>query len=147
MRSKLVAVAGLAGLLACAPAAAGAVSAGTYKGKTDRDQPVQFKVTHEGKLTGFAFKRLKLRCSDGDTVQLGRVDSGNDTLTITDAGKFSFSVTYDDGDKWTASGTIDGRRAKGKLRFRVRFDSDGNPTPDGSVLCDSGTRRFTAKNR
>jgi hypothetical protein len=142
---KLVAVAGLAGVLACAPAAAaGATSAGTFKGKTDRDQPVEFKVTDAGQLTAFSFRRLKLKCSDGDTLRLGSVASGKDKLTITPAGKFNFSVSYDAGDKWTASGTIDGSRAKGKLRFRVRFDADGNAAPDGSVLCDSGRRRFSA---
>jgi hypothetical protein len=147
MRSKLVAAAGIAGLLACAPAATAAVSPGTFKGKTDHDQPVQFKVTRAGELTGFAFKRVKLRCSDGDRVPLSRVDSGREKLTISDAGKFSFTFSYDAGDRWSASGTIDGRKARGKLRFKVRFDADGNPTPNGSILCDSGTLRFSAKNR
>jgi hypothetical protein len=148
MRSKLVAAAGLAGLLVCAPvASAAAVSHGTFKGKTERHQPVQFKVTRAGELTGFAFKRVKLRCSDGDRLTLGQVDTGRERLAITDAGKFSFTFSYDAGDKWSASGTIDGRKAKGKLRFKLRFDEDGNPTPNGPVLCDSGALRFTAKNR
>jgi hypothetical protein len=148
MKSKLVAAAALAGLLVAAPAATGAaVKHGTFAGKTDAGQPVKFTVTRGKKLTDFSFKRFNLKCSDGDTVPLGQVASGPDKMTITSAGKFSFSVDYDDGDKWKASGTIIGKRAKGKLRFQVRFDSEGNPTPDGEVLCDSGTRRFTAKLR
>jgi hypothetical protein len=148
MRSKLVAVAGIAGMLAVVPAAgAAAVKAGDFAGKTDNGKPVAFKVTRGKKLTEFSFRRLKLSCTDGDVVPLGRVASGPDKFVITKAGKFSFTVGYDDGDKWDASGTIIGDRAKGKVRFTVRFDSDGNPTPDGDVVCDSGTRRFTAKLR
>jgi hypothetical protein len=145
MKSKLVAAAGIAGLLAMAPAATAAVSSGTYKGRTDKDQPVRFKVTRKKQLTDFSFRRLKLRCSDGDSVPLGKVGSGPEKLTISAHGRFDFDVTYDDGDKWTASGKIKGERASGKLRFTVRFNSDGDPDPHGDVLCDSGTRHFSAK--
>jgi hypothetical protein len=148
MRSKSVALAGIAGLLACAPAAAVAkVKAGTFSGQTDKGAPVKFEVTRGKKLTGFSFRRVDLRCSDGDVVRLGKVASGPKKITVTKRGKFSFSVTYDDGDKWQVNGTIIRDRAKGKLRFTVRFNSDGDPTPDGEILCDSGTRRFTAKLR
>jgi hypothetical protein len=144
MRPKLISAAVFATALACAPGAGAAVKAGTFKGKTDRDQPVQFEVTKDRKLTGFTFRRFELRCSDGDRVPVGRVGSGRSKLTITGSGKFSFTVDYEDGDRWTASGTIKGDRASGKLRFKVRFNSEGEPDPDGEVLCDSGTRRFKA---
>src|SRR4051794_4453709 len=112
MKSKLVAVACAAGMLLGAPAALGAsVKAGTFAGKLDRGQPVKFTVTRGKKLTGFWFKRLKLQCTDGDVVPVGSVSSGPDKLTITRAGKFSFTVSYDDGDEWKASGTIIGKRA------------------------------------
>jgi len=147
MKSKLVAAAGIAGTLALAPAAGAVVKAGDFAGKTDHGQPVTFKVTRGKKLTEFSFRRFKLSCTDGDVVPLGKVGSGPDKITITKAGKFSFDTSYEDGDKWTASGTINGARAKGKVRFTVRFDSEGNPSKDGEVLCDSGSRRFTARLR
>jgi hypothetical protein len=147
MSLKLLAAACAAGALAFVPAAEAAVGSGTYKGKDDRKQGVQFKVTKAKQLVHFSYSRFKLSCSDGDRVPVKRADSGRSKLTITPSGKFSFTVTYADGDEWTASGTIKGKRAKGKIRFKVRFNAEGEPDPNGAVLCDSGTRRFTAKLR
>jgi hypothetical protein len=147
MRPKLLCAAAVAALLACVPAAGAAVKAGIFKGKTDRDQPVQFTVTKAGALKGFAFRRVVLRCNDGERIALGRVASGPTEITITPGGKFGFTVDYESGDTWSASGTIKGPRASGKLRFRVRFDSDGQPHPQGETVCDSGTRRFKAELR
>jgi hypothetical protein len=148
MRPKLLVAAAFAALLACVPlAGAASPKAGTFKGKTDRDQPVRFKVTKGRTLTAFSFRGVVLRCNDGERMVLGRVGSGRSKITITPNGKFSFSADYKAGDRWSASGTIDGRRAKGKLRFRVRFDSDGNAHPQGETVCDTGTRRFEAELR
>jgi hypothetical protein len=147
MSPKLLAAACAAGALAFAPAAEAAVGSGTYKGKDDRKQAVQFKVTKDKRLVHFSYSRFKLSCSDGDRLPVKRAESGGSRLTITPGGKFSFTVSYDDGDEWTASGTIKGRRARGKIRFKVRFDAEGQPDPNGSVVCDSGKRRFTAKLR
>jgi hypothetical protein len=147
MRPKLLCAAAVAALLACVPAAGAAVKAGTFKGRTDRDQPVQFTVTKAGTLKSFAFRRVVLRCSDGERIQLGRVGSGRTPVTITPGGKFGFTVDYESGDTWSASGTIKGSRATGKLRFRVRFDSEGEPHPQGETICDSGKRRFAAELR
>jgi hypothetical protein len=147
MRPKLLAAAAIALLLAIVPiAGAAAPKAGTFKGKTDRDQPVRFAVTKDGALRGFSFRGVGLRCNDGQRMVLGRVGSGRSKITIR-GGKFSFSADYEAGDRWSASGTVNGGTAKGKLRFRVRFDSDGNAHPQGETVCDSGTRRFRAKLR
>ena len=146
MRPKSLALAGIAGLIACAPAADAAVRSGTFKGRTDTHQPVQFTVTKSKKVTDFAFRGVELNCSDGEYVKLGRIDSDDAKLTVK-RGKFSFSADYEDGANWRANGTILGRRAKGKLRFRVSFTAEGEPDPDGDVVCDSGTRRFEAKLR
>ena len=147
MRPKPLCAAAVAALLLCVPAAGAAVKSGTFKGSTDRDQPVRFTVTGDGALKGFSFRRVVLRCSDGERIALGRVSSGPTEITISPSGKFGFTVDYESGDRWTASGTIKGSRAKGKLRFRVRFDSEGRPHPQGETVCDSGTRRFKAELR
>jgi hypothetical protein len=147
MRPKLLCAAAVAALLACVPAAGAAVKAGSFKGKTDRDQPVRFTVTKAGMLKSFSFRRVVLRCSDGERIVLGPVGSGPTPVTISRGGKFGFTVDYESGDTWSASGTIKGRSATGKLRFRVRFDSEGRPHPEGETVCDSGTRRFKAELR
>ena len=135
-----------------------AVRAGTYKGKTDKGTPITFKVTKKGKakrISHFAFhaskaKPVMMKCSDGDRFPIeDKFTSGKKKLPIRRTGKFSVSVTYADGGKWTATGRISGKRsrAKGTLRLRVRFDTNNQPSPTGSVRCDSGKRKFAARRR
>ena len=56
-------------------------------------------------------------------------------------------MRYANGGGWVASGRIKGRRAKGVLRARGRFTVDGEQHPRGSIRCNSGKRKFTARIR
>ena len=51
-------------LVAGVPAAVAAVRSGTFSGKTDRGQPVQFRVTSDKQLVHFRFSELTMRCSE-----------------------------------------------------------------------------------
>jgi hypothetical protein len=144
-RALATATAGL--LLVCAPAiAAPDVDSGTFKGKLKRGGTVSFKVTSDKKLTSFRFTGFRLRCSDGERMKLPKLSSGASRLWITDAGRFLFSAEYTAGATWRASGTVDGAKAKGRIRVKVRFNRAGEVDPSGSILCDS-TRSFSARNR
>ena len=144
--------AGVAVLLVSVTVAQAAVRSGTYRGKTDRGTPVGFKVTKakrgKRKISRFNFKRMRLKCSDGKPFTTeGTFTSGAKRLPIARNGKFSVIVTYRDGGKWVASGRIRGRRARGTLRLRVRFDDENIARPHGRVRCNSGKRKFTARVR
>jgi hypothetical protein len=153
MKRSLVATAGVCVALVCAAVAQAApnIDSGRYKGKTVKGKtPITFKVTKAKRLARFRFYRLRLRCTDGDRVPAGTrkrpLDSGPKSLTILDNGKFAFTVTYKNGGKWTARGTIKGNKAVGTLSMRVAFDSDtGQATPNGDVVCRSGKRKFRAR--
>jgi hypothetical protein len=158
MKRAVIPAAGVAVLLACAPALGAATfPSGKYKGTTDKGWPVQFKVTARQPcstnatptacLVHFKFSKFVLKCSDGDTVKVDPLDSGPKKLTIRDTGKFGFTVTYKNGGRWTAKGKVKSNgKASGTVRLRVNFDASTNkPDPNGSILCDSGKRPFTAK--
>jgi hypothetical protein len=147
LAKRSIASAAAALLVAGVPAAVAAVRSGTFSGKTDRGQPVQFRVTSDKQLVHFRFSELTMRCSDRSMVPVSTLDSGAKKLTITEEGKFAFRVTYSDGGHWTARGTIKGRRARGRIRLHVDYGADNQPEPNGRIHCDSGNRRFTTKRR
>ena len=147
--ASLVAVALLAVSVAVAEAA---VRPGTYRGKTDKGSPVAFKVTKKGdqgrRISRFRFSNVRLKCSDGTSgVTEKTIGSGPKKIRIGRRGRFGLVVRYTNGGRWTADGRIKGRRAKGVLRLRGRFTSDGEQSPRGSIRCDSGKRKFTARIR
>jgi opacity protein-like surface antigen len=149
MKRHVLATTGAVALLAAPVAlAVPSIDSGKYKGKTTKGgATLAFKVTSSKRLTHFNFKGLKLKCDDGDTVRIkDKLDSGPKRLTITDTGKFAFTVTYTNGGKWTARGKIKGNKATGTLRMQVRFN-DTKPDPKGSILCDSGKRKFKARHK
>ena len=149
MKRSIATASGVAVLLVSAVGAQAVanIDSGKYKGKTSKGNPVTFKVTKGKKLNHFTHKGLKMKCSDGDSFHLKKLDSGSDKLSILDNGKFGFSVTYDNGGKWTAKGRIKGRKAKGTLKMTVRFNSNNEADPNGNILCKSGTLKFTAKHK
>lgn len=146
MKRSLVPLTAIAVLLACAPAlGAASIRTGTYKGKTDKGQPVRFKVTKSRKLVHFGFSKLRLKCSDGDVATVDPLESGPTRLPITKSGKFAVLATYDDGGIWGANGRIKGHKAKGWIRFQARFDANDQQVKDGAIVCDSGKRTFSAR--
>jgi hypothetical protein len=125
--------------------AAADVDSGTWTGKVKRGGTVRFKVTSSTKLAKFGFSGVRLKCSDGDRPKLPRLATGpDDRMTIADDGRFAFTARYDGGAKWTASGTIAGGSAKGKIRVTMRFNRAGEVVRRGSIRC-SVSRRFTAR--
>ena len=147
---RLIAIAsGVAVLLASAIGAQAVtnIDSGKYKGKTSKGNPITFRVTHSKKLTHFTHNKLKMKCSDGDSFRLSKLDSGAKRLSISPTGRFAFTVTYSNGGEWVAKGRIKGRRAKGTLKMTVRFNSDDKPDPDGNIVCRSGKLKVKAKHR
>jgi hypothetical protein len=167
MKRSLVAIAAICVALVCAAVAQAAFDSGRYKGKTVKGKTrVAFavgkcrtgdKCAGEGDpapgvkaITRFKFYRLRLRCTDGDRISVGTrkrpFSSGSDRLTVLPNGKFAFTVSYQNGGKWTARGRIKGNKARGTLSMVVRFDSDtGQASPNGDVRCASGKRKFRAR--
>ena len=132
------------------------VDSGTYKGKVTKKNPntgkkpvVTFKVTKSKHLVHFTHEGLYMKCSDGDHFNLQKLDSGGgakNRLSITDAGRFAFTVTYSNGGKWSVKGRIThGHKAKGTLKMTVRFNSDNQADPNGNIVCRSGKLKWTAK--
>lgn len=152
-RKRWLATAGAVALLAVSVAVAGAaVRPGTYRGKTDKGSPVAFKVTKKGKqgrrISSFRFNKVTLRCSDGQNALTDKqISSGPKRIVIGRRGGFGLVVDYPNGGKWTADGRIKGGRAKGVLRLRGRFTTDGEQSRRGSIRCDSGKRKFIARIR
>jgi hypothetical protein len=148
MKHAVIPAAGVAVMLACAPAlGAATVKSGKYTGTTDKGTPVSLKVTPSKQLVHFKFSKVTLKCTDGDSfVPKGTFDSGSKKLTITDSGKFGFTVTYQNGGRWTAKGKVKSNgKASGTLRFKVNFNEQSQADPNGSIVCDSGKRSFSLK--
>src|SRR4051812_175088 len=55
-----------AALVAGASVAEAKVASGTFKGKTEAEDPVAFKVTSKGRIQSFYFETVHLKCTDGD---------------------------------------------------------------------------------
>jgi hypothetical protein len=147
MKRSIATASGVAVLLASAVGAQAVanIDSGKYKGKTNKGNRITFKVTKSKRLTHFTHKGLKMKCGDGTSFRLPKLDSGPKRLHILDNGRFGFTVTYDNGGQWTAKGRIKGRKARGTLKMTVRFNSNEEPDPNGKTICKSGRLKFTAK--
>jgi hypothetical protein len=154
MKRRLVLVSiAIVALLGSAVAVQAASSApsGLYKGKTAKGKTrVSLRITKAKRLVHFRFRRIALKCSDDDTLRIpykDKLDSGPKRLKVYDNGTFAFRVSYDNGGNWTVHGRIRGKRATGRLRLKVRFNTDSRTDPHGKVVCDSGKRKFSARRR
>jgi opacity protein-like surface antigen len=128
------------------------VDSGKYKGKTGTGNKITFRVTASKRLVHFRHTHLKLNCSDNTSFHIENpdtLDSGKKKLHILDNGRFAFTVRYDNGGKWKATGRIKGRKAKGTLKMTVRFrqNADGSfdADPNGKIRCSSGKLHWKAK--
>jgi opacity protein-like surface antigen len=149
-KRSFAATTGVAALLASAVVADAApnIDSGTYRGKTNKGDRITFKISKSKKLFRFTHKGVRMKCSDGrDFTITDRLSSGKKRLTVLDDGRFGFTVEYTGGGYWKVRGKIKGNRATGTLRVKIRFNSNDEPDPDGSVRCSSGKLRFKAKHR
>ena len=134
--------------LVCAAPAGAAVRSGVYKGSTDDGARVSFRVSDGGtRISRFEFRRLRMRCSDGDRFRSGRLSSGRRRARISSGGRFAITVRYSDGGRWTARGRIRAGAASGALRLRARFNQNDDAVPNGPIRCDSGRRKFSVRVR
>jgi hypothetical protein len=96
----------------------------------------------------WAFRyQARMRCSDGSTFN---DDPFTDTVIVR-RGRFSERVNTSRGAVSTrVTGTLHGRTAKGTVRISERYsevpaaNGDTPLDPNGGILCDSGTVRWTA---
>jgi hypothetical protein len=125
-------------LLVAAPIADAALS-GRYKGKTEQNYNMSFRVKN-GKVVRFR-SGINLFCIGGG-FQVDAV-SRNKGIRIKRGGKFRAKAKYSDGSTYVISGRVRGRRARGsvKLSGRAGYDSSGS-----LVFCN-GTAKWSAKRK
>jgi hypothetical protein len=143
VRSRGTAVALLATLAvaATAAAAAGSYKTGSYNGTTDQDLAVSFKA-------GKKFVRAFVIKEEGSCSN-GRMSTGTQgpfKMRIKRHGKFGEAGASPSGATRTrVTGKLKGHAASGTIRVTSHFNDAGQPDPNGSMICKSGTVHWTAK--
>jgi hypothetical protein len=148
--SRLPAAAVLAAaVLAAVPAADAAVGAGSYKGKTDQNRSVTFKVK-KGKVVGFQAGVMTFCNTMGanrfETDAIANVPA----MKVKGNGRFKWSgdLERDGTITMAVSGRITGSKAKGTLtlsRPDSNYDMSEGMTYFGA--CSANDRAWTAKLR
>jgi hypothetical protein len=149
MKKRLLIITTLVFALLGAGVAVAAYTSGTYSGKTRFNGPVSLKAT-QSRLT-----RLKIgvvfNCTDGDRFQT--VLDGFPGQNIV-SGNYNASFTGSSGaSHYTHRGRLSrvriGRRlvnrAVGSFTGRRTYDTDDNLDPNGTVVCTTGTVRYTIR--
>jgi hypothetical protein len=130
-----------------------AASPGTFTGKTTAGDPLGFKVDGSGRVYSFFFEGVRLDCSDKDRFDTSTGSARNQSPSksryrVGSKRRFTISFTSTKtGFGWTAKGRFasNGRSATGTLRVLARFDDTNNLAPKGTIKCDSGQLKWTAK--
>ena len=132
-------------LVLAAPALAATFTPGKYGGKTKQGKKISFKANAEtNEITSLKFKE-RGKCNNGDR---SRGAQGPLSTDIADSGKFHITGTSTSGaTKLTFNGKISGSKAHGSFTVKSRFNSAGNPDPNGSVKCTTGKVKWSAKKR
>ena len=147
MRLRIVPAAALAALLLAVPAHA-AVKAGSYKGKTDQNRAVTFKVKG-GKVSAFQAGVMTFcRAGTDSTFETDAV-ANVPAIKVAKSGKFRWTAPEDtDGIiEMTVVGRITGKTAKGTLTLRrphSSYDSSAGMVMFGQCFAE---RKWTAKVR
>lgn len=135
---------GLLTVALCAPASATAgFKTGPYSGKSAQG-PISFKLTKTS-VTKLKFK-LAFTCTDGDSftstvkgfpkLKIKQAKRGVVLSNADRSKRFLFRIT-----------SLKGSKAKGHIHAKWTYDEFDNPDGDGSVVCDTGVRKFSAKRR
>ena len=138
-----MAMAAVGAVLVAAGAAQARFSEGAYRGVTERDKPVSFKVSDRS-VRGFKI-RVRYGCTDFD--RFWTTEDGFPAIRIRH-GRFTGRFRTSDGTyEATIRGTFDGRRAKGSYVAERTYDADGNLDPRGRVTCNVTETDWAAKRR
>ena len=141
-----------------APAIAATFSSGKYVGKTSqknkntgKKRKIQFRVdAANGEVRNLKFVETG-KCSDGGSslgtqkLDLYIDENGN---FVDQADKTPVKATSKSGaTKLRLTGKVTGTEAKGTFKITSRFTNGnpGEPDPDGSVKCSTGTVNWSAK--
>jgi hypothetical protein len=151
-RIALIAVLALA---VAAPALASTFTTGRYEGKTsqkNKNTGKFRKISFHADSTAGQISNIKFvstgKCNDGSRSQGSQGKNGNKLFADVDGnGHFSLTAPSKSGaTKLKMSGTISGNQASGTFSVKSRFDENtGNPDPDGSIKCTTGTVHWSAK--
>jgi hypothetical protein len=149
MRKRLLVLMTLAFLLLAVGVATAAYTSGTYSGRTQYSGPVSFKAT-QSRLTRFEIG-VVFNCTDGDRFQTRLNGFPGQNIS---SGNYNASFTGSSGaSRYTHRGRISrvrvGRRlvnrAVGTFTGRRTYDTDDNLDPNGTVVCTTGTVRYTIR--
>ena len=151
-RIALVVVAALT--LAAPAAAAAAFTTGDYVGTTgqvNKNTGKHRKISMHADSAAGQVSNIKFvttgKCNDGSHSSGSQGTNGNHLFAdIDDSGHFSlvaFSSTR--ATKLTMSGAFSGNKASGTFKITSRFNQSGQPNPNGSIKCTSGTVKWSAK--
>lgn len=146
--AALAALTVLATAAALAPGADAAVGRGSFAGTTSEGQPLRFKIDRRGRVHAFHFERIRLSCSDGDTVETPAVDTPRGTTFRVRSNRFGIKARNDTtGFGWDADGRFRsrGRRATGTLKVFARFNDRNEQDAAGSIRCTSASLTWTAR--
>jgi hypothetical protein len=137
----------LIALIAAVPAAA-AVKAGSYKGRTDQNRAVTFKVSG-GKVKSFRAGVMTFCMAGGDSSFETDAVANVPAIKVAKNGRFRWTAPEDtDGIiEMTVEGRVSGRTAKGKVTLRrphSSYDSSQGRTMFGQC---SAERKWTARVR
>jgi hypothetical protein len=155
MRRTAVACMALLAPLAAVPAAEAKVAKGSFAGKSDRADPMGFKVDGKGKVFSVYFEGVTLECSDGDTFD---TPTGRRRVQVPKKVKFNVGRDRDWGVRarnsltgfgWDLEGSFNkkGTRSFGKLEVFARFNEKNEQDPKGKVKCKSGPVLWEVKRR
>jgi hypothetical protein len=143
VKSRVAIIAVLLAVVGAATASASYVS-GTYAGKTTGQRfAVSFKAT-QSKLSRLSIK-VKFTCDDGDTFTT--VLNDFDPQNIVNG---RYDATYQGASKastYRHKGRIVTRTATGSLTGTRRYNENDDLDPNGTVVCRTGTVRYTIKKK
>jgi hypothetical protein len=153
--SSRIALACVLALALAAPAIAATFTTGKYAGKTsqiNKRTGKHRKITFHADSAAGQISNIKFvstgKCSDGSRSIGSQGKNGNKLFADVDSnGDFSlFAPSKTGATKLKLKGHIEGNQASGTFSVKSRFDKDtGNPDPDGTVKCSSGTVEWSAK--
>jgi hypothetical protein len=132
-----------------------AIKKGKFTGKTKKDDPVGLRVDGKERVHRFFFEGVRLRCTDGTTVDTPagrrRFETQKGQKFPTSERRWGIRTTNDDetGIGWQVSGSFsrNGRKAFGALTILARFNEDNQQDPNGSVRCEANDLPFTLRLR
>jgi hypothetical protein len=149
MKRLLVCMLAAGCVLALTGVALAVVKRGTYSGRTEAGDPLQFKVDRQKRVHSFVIVDVHLRCSDGDELDTGTVRTPSGRRFRTNRrGRWGFNATANNGaNGYQVRGRIRSPNGNGTVRFFARFNEQNQLDPNGSIVCDSGTLDYTVKKR